>query len=452
MIREQRPESRDPVRVVILGGGFGGLYAALDLERAMARRSDLEVTLVNRENFFLFTPMLHEVAASDSDVTHIVNPVRKLLRRVRFFEGTVTSVDLERRAVAVAHSDGSHGHELAYDHLVLGLGSVTNFFGLPGVAERAFTMRTLGDALALRNRLIANLEAADFECASGSRDQLLSVVVAGGGFAGVETIAGIHDFVHEALRFYPHLDATLVRMVVVHPGEYLLPELGEKLGRYASEVLARRGIEVRLGARVAHFGDEGVLLSDGTLVPTTTLVWTAGNSAHPLLSSLALDKERGRLLVDAHLRALGSSSVWALGDCALVPDAKRGGFQPPTAQHALREGRTLARNLLATLDGRALESFDFQTLGQLAAIGRRRGVARVLGVNFSGFFAWWLWRTIYLAKLPRFEKKLRVALDWALDLLFSKDLVQLQTPRTRAGETTPEPDPPRQLASAGQTV
>jgi len=418
-------------RIVILGGGFGGLYTALELEKVLARRNDLQVTLVNRENFFLFTPMLHEVAASDLDVTHIVNPVRKLLKRVRFFEGEVSSLDLEKKTVSVTHTDGSHSHELPYDHLVLGLGSVTNFFGLPGLAERAFTMKSLGDALSLRNRLIANLEAADFECASGEREPLLTVVVAGGGFAGVETAAATYDFMLEALSFYPHLSEELIRMVLVHPGTHLLPELGEELGSYAGRVLQSRGIEVRLGTRVKAVTPTGVELADGEEVRTTTVVWTAGSSAHPLLATLSLKKEKGRLVTDEFLRVPGASSVWATGDCALIPDRARGGYFPPTAQHALREGRTLARNLVSVVDQRPLSAFVFTTLGQLAAIGKRRGVARVFGINFSGFFAWWLWRTIYLAKLPRFEKKVRVALDWTLDLVFSKDLVQLQTPRSR---------------------
>ncbi len=417
-------------RIVILGGGFGGLATALELEKRLARRNDLEVTIVNRENFFLFTPMLHEVAASDLDVTHIVNPVRKLLKRVRFFEGEVSALDLETKTISVTHTDGSHGHELPYDHLVFGLGSVTNFFGLPGLAERAFTMKSLGDALSLRNRLIANLEAADFECASGAREPLLTVVVAGGGFAGVETAAGTYDFVHEALPFYPHVSAELVRMILVHPGPHLLPELGEKLGSYAGSVLRRRGIEVRLLTRVQAMTPSGVELSNGETVETNTVVWTAGSSAHPLLETLPLGKDRGRLVTDEFLRVPGASGLWAIGDCALIPDRARGGHFPPTAQHALREGRLLARNLLSAVEGRPLAPFAFKTLGQLAAIGKRKGVARVFGLNFSGFFAWWLWRTIYLAKLPRFEKKVRVALDWTLDLVFSKDLVQLQTPRS----------------------
>ena len=220
-------------------------------------------------------------------------------------------------------------------------------------------------------------------------------------------------------------------MVLVHPGPHLLPELGEKLGTYAGRVLESRGIEVRLLTRVKAVTPTGVELSNGEHIQTTTVVWTAGSSAHPLLETLPFKKDRGRLVTDEFLRLPGASGIWAIGDCALIPDRARGGYFPPTAQHVPREGRILARNLVSVIEGRPLKAFVFTTLGQLAAIGRRRGVARVFGFNFSGFFAWWLWRTIYLAKLPRFEKKVRVALDWTLDLVFSKDLVQLQTPRSR---------------------
>jgi NADH dehydrogenase len=418
--------------IVILGGGFGGVAAALAFEKRLPC-SGVKVTLVSRENFITFTPMLHEVAASDLDMTHIVNPVRKLLKRVDFLHAEVCGVDLAKKEVLFAHGGDGHTHALPYDHLVVALGSTTNFFGIPGLAERALTMKTLGDAIDLRNRLIEHLEEADTECAAGLRSPLLTVVVAGGGFAGVETIAGVNDFVRESLRFYPHVPEEAVRMVVVHPGQVLLPELSEKLGTYAGKLLTKRGVEVRLGVRVKALTPNGVLLSDGTEIPARTLVWTAGTSPSALLAGLPCDKERGRLKVDECLRVGGAEDVWALGDCATVPDGK-GGFHPPTAQHALRQGTTLARNVLAALRGEPARPFRFATLGQLASLGRRSGVAQILGVNFSGFVAWWLWRTIYLSKLPRFEKKVRVALDWTLDLLFTKDLVQFQTARARVDE------------------
>src|SRR5581483_8096808 len=317
-----------PQQILILGGGFGGLYAALELENTLARDPDVEITFVNRDNFFLFTPMLHEVAASDLDLAHIAHPIRKLLKRVKFFHGDVEAIDLPARRVTVSHGTPDyHTHELAYDHVVIALGSITNFFNLPGLAERALTMKSLGDAIHLRNRLIAHLEQGDSECAVASRESLLTFVVAGGGFAGVETIAAMNDFLREALRHYPHLTDENIRVVLVHPGEYILPELGEELGRYAQEKLAERGVEIRTGTRITGLYDQGVELSDG----------------------------------------------------AMVPDLTTGQACPPTAQHALREGKALARNLTAAIRGGEKRPFRFEAIGQLASIGRRTGVARIKG-------------------------------------------------------------------------
>lgn len=410
-------------RILILGGGFAGLSTAMELEKKLGADSEIEVTMVNRENFFLFTPMLHEVAASDLDLTTIVNPARKMLRRVNFFAGEVMHVNLAARQIAVAHGFDHHQHTLEYDYLVVGLGSTTNFYGLPGLQERALTMKSLSDAMRLRNHLIAHLEEADSECCK-VKNPLLTFVVAGGGFAGVETIAGINDFVRGALRSYPNLREDMVRVVLVHPGKFILPELGEKLGAYAQRKLSERKVEIRLNAKVDAVSDRSITLSDGTVIYSNTLVWTAGTSPNPLLENLPCRKERGRLVVNQYLEVCDWQDVWALGDCAAIPNPKDGGFHPPTAQHALRQGKTLAKNILAAIRGGERKAFSFSTIGQLAAIGRRTGVANIFGINFSGFIAWWLWRTIYLSKLPRFEKKVRVALDWTLDLLFSKDLVQ----------------------------
>jgi len=426
-------------RVLILGGGFGGVSAAMRFEKEIRRNPGLRVTLVSQENFFSFTPMLHEVAASDLDITHIVNPVRKLLKRVDFLNADVRGIDLAGKEVLISHGGDGHRHPIGYDHLVLALGSVTNFFGIPGLAERALTMRTLGDAIVVRNRLIDHLEEADTECAAGIRRPLLTCVVAGGGFAGVETVGAMNDFVHHSLRFYRHLTHDMVRIVLIHPGDVLLPELDPKLGRYAGTKLRERGVEVRTMVKVSGLTSDGVRLSDGTEIPARMLVWTAGTSPNPLLAGLACGKVRGRALVDEHLRVPGFDGVWALGDCAHIPDAKKGGAHPPTAQHALREGRALARNVAASIRGERLRPFRFTTIGQLASLGRRTGVANILGVNFSGFAAWWLWRTIYLSKLPRMEKKVRVALDWTLDLLFSKDLVQFRTYRAVTADDSVKP-------------
>jgi NADH dehydrogenase len=343
----------------------------------------------------------------------------------------VDAIDLAAKTVSVSHGDEHHHHDLPFDRLVIALGSTTNFHGLPGLEARALTMKSLGDAIELRNRVIANMEEADFECCAALRRRLLTFVVAGGGFAGVETAAAINDFIHEALPFYPNLSADQVRVALVHSGAVILPELSAKLGAYAQKKLAARGVDVRLGRRVARMDDGAVVLDDGEALESCTLVWTAGTSANPLLRDLPCPKERGRLVVDEHLEVKGWPGVFALGDCAVVPDPRTGGAHPPTAQHALREGTIAAGNVLASIRRSPMRPFTFRTLGQLASLGRRTGVANVLGVNFSGFVAWWLWRSIYLSKLPRVEKKLRVALDWTLDLFFSKDLVQFQTLRSR---------------------
>jgi NADH dehydrogenase len=422
--------------VVILGGGFGGVYTALEFEKILRRDSSFDVTLVNRENFFLFTPMLHEVASSDLDMTNIVNPIRKLLRRVEFFHGEVASIDLEERQIRVTHGETHHGHTLPYDHLILALGSVTNFYNLPGLAERALTMKTLGDAIYLRNRMIAHLEEANFECAASLRKPLLTFVVAGGGFAGVETIAGMNDFLREALVFYPHLKPEMLRLVLVHSGPVILPELGEALGRYAQEKLLARGVEIHTKTKVVELTDQEVHLSDGARIISRTLVWTAGTSPNPLLATLPCQTQGGRVMVNDCLEVPGWRGVWALGDCAVIPDPLTGGCHPPTGQHALREAKIAARNVLASFQGSDKQPFRFRTLGQLAAIGRRTGVARILGFNFSGVIAWSLWRFIYLSKLPRIEKKVRVVLDWMLDVIFSKDLVQFHIARGQAPPAT----------------
>ena len=433
-------------KILILGGGFGGMYTALELEKAFGKEPDVEITLVNRENFFLFTPMLHEVAASDLDITTIVNPIRKMLHRTNFFDGEVRSIDLTNKRVVVSHGiDASHPHELDYDHLVLALGSVTNFYAIPGLEENALTMKSLADAVYLRNRLIEHLEEADFECSTLPPEQLLTFAVAGGGFAGVETVAAVNDFLREALRHYPHLNQAMLRIVLVEHGPMILPELGPELGRYAQKKLAQRKIEFRLGTKVTGLTERGVELSDGTTLPARTLVWTAGTAPNPLLDPLPCAKERGRIAVNEFLEVPGYPGVWALGDCASILDKKSGRPYPPTAQHALRQGKVLGQNIAAAVKGGPKKPFVFSIIGQLAAIGRRTGVAKILGFKFSGFVAWWLWRTIYLSKLPRAEKKLRVTLDWTLDLFFSKDLVQFMPTRSPSASSAQRETIPREL-------
>jgi NADH dehydrogenase len=419
----------NPRRVVILGGGFGGLYAARRLQRTLAARKDLEVVLLSRENYLLFTPMLHEVAAGDLDPSDIVQPLRRTLRRVRLIQAEVASIDLGARVVRYAVGVLRRTRELTYDYLLLAAGSETNFFGMKDVEAHAAAMKTLGDAALLRNRMVALLEEAAQETDEARQRRLMSFVVAGGGFAGVETVGAMNDFLRETVAYYPELDASKLRVVLVHPDAVVLPELGERLGRFAQEKLQQRGVEVRLQTRVTGYQDEAVKIEPGDAIGALSLVWTAGVKPVAELDSLPVEKIKGRVKVNERLEVLGREGVvWAIGDCAAVPDGK-GGLHPPTAQHGIREAVTAAKNIEAAIESRTPTSFRFTTVGQSASIGHRTGVAQILGMRFSGFIAWWMWRTVYLIKLPDLSKKLRVAIKWSLDLLFPREIEQLLTLR-----------------------
>jgi NADH dehydrogenase len=416
-------------KIVIAGGGFAGLYAAKYLDKTLARRVDIEVTLVSRENFILFTPMLHEVAAGDLSPGDIVNPLRRILRHVNVVQADIQAIDLTAKRIRCLAGWRDLDLEFEFDHLLLTIGSETNFFDLPGVRDWAVTMKSLSDAALLRNRMVALFEEALLQKDEATRRELLTFVTAGGGFAGVETTGAVNDFVRETVKFYPLLRKETIRVVIVHPGKFLLPELGEELGRYAEQKLHKRNVEIIKGARVAGYDGSVVTLSDGTSIHAATLIWTAGVKPSTVIESLDCKKERGRLLVNEYLGVPRVSGLWAAGDCAAVPSGKAGEFWPPTAQHGLREAITAAKNIEAAIVGRQLKPFVFTTLGQLATIGRRTGVAMVFGFKFSGIIAWGMWRGIYLAKLPRLAKKLRVMMDWTLDLLFGRDIEQLITLR-----------------------
>ena len=414
-------------RIVIIGGGFAGTAVAARLERRVRRDDDVEIVLFDRENFSVFTPLLPEVPSGAVEPKHIVSPLRARLRRTMVKQAEVRAVDVERRLVIAGHCARCAEYVVAYDYLVLALGSVTNFFGLPGVAERAQTIKSLGDGAALHDAVIGKFEHADLEAEADGRRRLLTFVVAGGGFAGVETAAELNDFVGAAGRFYPGIARKDVRIVLVHSGDRILPEVGPSLSSYALRKLRERGVEVRLGTRIAGCDDGGVHLSNGETLPSDTLVWTAGVSPNPLLTDLGLPRAaNGRLQVDTTLAVVGHPTVFALGDCAAVVDPDTGQPYPPTAQYAIREGTVAADNVAAALRGGTLRVFRYRPLGMLASLGRRTAVAEVLGLRFSGFFAWWLWRTIYLLKLPGAERKVRVMIDWTLDLVFPRDIVYLR--------------------------
>jgi NADH:ubiquinone reductase (H+-translocating) len=422
-------------RIVILGGGFAGMRTAECLEEKLRRDSSISLTLVNETNALLFTPMLAEVAGSSLEPSHISTPLRSTLRRTDFIRGVVADVDLEKRLVILRHDSGvdeaSSRRGVPYDQLVFALGSISNYLGMTNIEKFAFDFKSLLDAIRIRNHIIEMFERADVESDPVLRSSLLTFVIAGGGFAGVELAGALNDFAHGILADYPRLRANELNVVLVHSRDRVLPELSESLARYAQEKMQLRGVSFRLNTRIVDARPGVVRLSEGE-IHTETLVWTAGTAPSPLLKSLPLQKDkRGALLVDGTLAVPGRPGLWAIGDCAAVTDAATGHLCPPTAQFALREAEVLASNIQAQLDGRSPRRFHFHSLGALCVVGHQTACAelsvpftRSRCLRFSGLFAWLLWRGIYLAKLPGLERKIRVLMDWTIELFFPRDIVQ----------------------------
>ena len=422
-------------RIVILGGGFAGMRTAECLEEKLRTDFSISLTLINETNALLFTPMLAEVAGSSLEPSHISTPLRSTLRRTEFIRGVVEDVNLEKRLVILRGDaeaeEASAGRQVPYDHLVFAVGSVSNFLGMTNLEKFAFNFKSLLDAIRIRNHVIEMFERADLEADPARRSAFLTFVVAGGGFAGVELAGALNDFAHGILADYPRLRPNELNIVLVHARDRILPELSESLARYAQEKMQLRGVSFRLNTRIADAEPGVVRLSEGE-IQTETLVWTAGTAPSPLLKSLHLEKDkRGALLVDGALAVPGRPGLWALGDCAAVTDAATGHPCPPTAQFALREAEVLASNILAQLDGRPARGFHFDSLGALCVVGHQTACAelsvpfaRNKSLRFSGLFAWLLWRGIYLAKLPGLERKIRVLMDWTIELFFPRDIVQ----------------------------
>jgi NADH dehydrogenase len=430
------PPERRPARVLVLGTGFGGIATARALERAL-RPDEAEITIVGRDHFSLFTPMLPEVCAGGIETRHAVTPVRTQLRRAQFVLGEVTAIDLDARSVEVAHSITGAQRTLAYDQLVMALGSVTSTFGIPGVAEHALPLKTLEDAEQLRNRIIASLELADITTDPLERARLLTYVIVGGGYTGCEAAGELADLFRSIAHFYRSIDRREIRLVLIEAGARLLPDLAPAMGAYTARNLARRDIELIAGDAVAGLDAGAIRLAGGRVIPTATVLWSAGIRPAPIVTALPLEHARnGGIIVGRDFAVPGRPGVWALGDCAWIPAQSPGTWYPPTAQHAIREGPALARNIAAVLHGKPTRPFDFTALGMMASLGARRGVAALPnGWILTGFPAWLLWRTYYLLRLPGLDRKVRVGLDWALGLLFPRDTAELRvfTERARAG-------------------
>jgi NADH dehydrogenase len=419
-------------RIVILGGGFAGVYTALALEKALRRRDDFEIVLVSRENYFVFQPMLPEVISGSIGLTDVVSPIRRLLPRTELHVRDVESVDLQQRVVVTSPGFRPHPHEIRFDHLVLALGNVTDFRGLPGLPEHAMPFKNLGDALRLRNHVIRALAEAAVEGHDEMlRRQLLTFVVAGGGFSGVEVAAELNDLLRTVAPSYRGIDPREIRVLLVHSMDRILPEVAPSLATFAQDLLRRRGIEIMLNARLAAATGTEAILAGGDRIATRTIVSTVPSSPHPLVNGLDLPKGRGgRVLTDGSLEVPGVPGVWAVGDCALVntPDGQPA---PPTAQHATRQAEVTAHNVLASIRGGARRVFDFKGLGKMGSLGHRSAVAEIMGVRVSGFVAWWLWRTIYLMKIPGWGRRLKVATSWTLDLFLPPEIVNLRLEGSR---------------------
>lgn len=416
-------------RIVVIGGGFAGVAVAQRLERLNRRTPQWDVTLVSASNFLLFTPMLSEVAGGTLQAQHVGAALRAACPRTRFLLDRVGAIDLDARTVRLASG------AVSFDHLVLALGAEPSFRNLPGVQEYCLTLKSLQDAAHIRDHVLTQLQLADSEADTEIRTELLTFAVAGGGYAGAELIAELRDLAHSTLRYFPGIDAADLRFVLIHSGARLLPELGPELADFAYQQLTARGLEIHLSTRVRGAEENLLLLEAGPDIKARTLVWTAGNQPGALIRSLPVEHiGNGAIVVDDELRVRRvdgqwAHGVWASGDCAAVPDGS-GGLHPPTAQHALREGRQLADNLAAVIAGREPKPFRFRTIGMLAVLGHQTGVAEIRGRRFSGLLAWALWRVIYLSKLPGLEKRVRVALDWIVEIAFPRDIVLAQQAHT----------------------
>ncbi len=417
-------------RVLIIGGGFGGVYTAITLEKLLTAESGVEVGLICRENYLVFQPMLPEVISGSIGILDTIAPIRRLCPRTNLYTREVESIDLKNRTVTTSAGFRPQTSQLEYDHLVIAVGNITSFAAQPGLAEHALPFKYLGDALVLRNHVIHALEEADIESDPEFRRALLTFVVAGGGFSGVEAVAELNDFVRHGARSFRRINPAEIRVVLLHAGPLILPELSENLGRFAQTRLQRRGVEIRLNTRLAGATAESALLEGGERIPTKTLVSTVPAAPNPLVAALPCKKEKGRIVVNKYLEVVDCPGVWALGDCAWVVDHKTWQPCPPTAQHATRQATCLANNVVRSLREEPKQTFSFQALGKLASLGHRSAVAEVFGVKLSGFIAWLLWRAIYLMKLPGLDRKLRVSTDWLLDLVLPPDIVQLKLEKT----------------------
>ena len=419
-------------RILILGGGFGGVYTALHLDKAMTRaeRARTEIVIVSNENYIVFQPFLPEVISGTIETLHCITPIRRIARNARLYTRRIEEINTEKKTVRLAPDFQPKPRTLEYDELVVGLGTRMNYSIVPGMREHSIPFKYLGDALRLRNETVRALEEADTERDLLEKKKLLTFIVGGGGFSGVECIAELNDFLTAAIKDYANIRREEIRCVLLQSANRILPELGESLALYAQKILAKRGVEIRLNTRLKAVSADSVLVQDKETkeieqIDARTIVSTVPAAAHPLVKSLPFELERDRIVVTENLNVPNFDGHWAIGDCAAVPQID-GIKSPPTAQHALRQAKTCATNIVARMRNKPMKRFSFTGLGKLASLGQRSAVAEVFGIKIKGIVAWIFWRAVYLSKFPGLDRQIRIAADWTLDLILPRDITQLR--------------------------
>ncbi|GAA4457983.1 NAD(P)/FAD-dependent oxidoreductase [Novipirellula rosea] len=414
--------TKQPTKIVVLGGGFAGAYCVKHLEKRMRGRN-VQITLVNEQNYFVFTPMLVEAATSALEPRHVIVPLRGFLSSSDFVMAKVQRIDLDSQKVTVQPEFGD-SLTLCYDHLVMAMGSVTRMPRIPGVKDYAFGLKTLADATVLRDRAIGMLEMANLAPDHQHRQSWLTFAVVGAGYTGVEAAGEFNAFLKEALREYRNVSESDIRVMLIQRSGRILDMLDEAMSAKASGVMRRSGVEIRLNESVSEVSETSFTLQSGEQIGSHTVIWSAGVAPPPLLKELDLPiNAHGYLECERDLRVKGRSNLWGIGDCASNPDAA-GNAYPPTAQHALREGRMAAENLAAVLSGRPTQPLNYRNKGTMAPLGGRQAIANLFGLHLTGLVAWFLWRTVYLGIMPGFGRKLRVAMDWTADMFFRRDYSQ----------------------------
>jgi NADH dehydrogenase len=426
-------------RILVVGGGFAGVECTQKLESHFKHNSDVKIDLVSEDNFLLFTPMLPQVASGMIETRHIVIPIRTIIKRATFHEGKVKNIDPYGKRVTLYGTNEKRGIALDYDYLVVALGSQTNFFGNTAIENHAYTMKTLNDAVVLRNRIIDMLEQADNEKDPILKQSLLTFVVVGAGFAGIETAGEIHDFLFDAKKFYPNITSNDIKVIVLEGLPIVLPGFSEKLAKFTKDKLIQRGIEIRLNTQVVTFDGSEVIIKDAVdpsrtplkeptldAIETKTLIWTAGVTPVDTIKNSMFKTDKGKVIVNENLQVPQFPEVYVIGDCSLTVDPRTKKPYPPTAQNAEAEAKLAAHNLHAEIAGGQKKKIDYVSKGQMAIIGKRTAIASVSGLNIAGFGAWCLWRTVYLRKIPKINKRLRILLDWTADLLFDRDISRLK--------------------------